>query len=316
MTGPNAPDFSFSDLVAGYVTGYDPERRLVDLHTSGGTAVRVRLDGVTAAEFLRNLGEPYVDASGHLDDMLTAGPPAVRYGVFYPESARPASTPAARASSAARRRLQLRGPELVGQAARRDRRVLPAGAVRRGPDRLPQLPDDAPARRRQDRQLPPGDRHHLPPGLRLRLRLPADRRRALPGSRREGHRVPARPHALLRPGREHRLLVPRHRRRRATASSKVFASEFGDDYDAIPAYEQIYALAGPIQTYRITGDPRILRRRRATRSTCSTGSTWTASRAATSRTSTRSRSTRERVARAPTARRRTGTRSATTPRPT
>ncbi len=40
---------------------------------------------------------------------------------------------------------------------------------------------------------------------------------------------------------------------------KVFASEFGDDFDAIPAYEQIYALAGPIQTYRITGDPQILR---------------------------------------------------------
>ncbi|MAT38372.1 MAG: N-acyl-D-glucosamine 2-epimerase [Ectothiorhodospiraceae bacterium] len=39
---------------------------------------------------------------------------------------------------------------------------------------------------------------------------------------------------------------------------KVFASEFGDDFNAIPAYEQIYALAGPIQTYRITGDPRIL----------------------------------------------------------
>ncbi|HEY4025259.1 MAG TPA: AGE family epimerase/isomerase, partial [Candidatus Dormibacteraeota bacterium] len=39
---------------------------------------------------------------------------------------------------------------------------------------------------------------------------------------------------------------------------KIFASEFGDDYEAIPAYEQIYALAGPIQTYRVTGDPRIL----------------------------------------------------------
>ncbi len=40
---------------------------------------------------------------------------------------------------------------------------------------------------------------------------------------------------------------------------KIFASEFGDDYDGIPAYEQIYALAGPIQTYRITGDPKILK---------------------------------------------------------
>ena len=41
--------------------------------------------------------------------------------------------------------------------------------------------------------------------------------------------------------------------------TKVFSSEFGDDFDAIPAYEQIYALAGPIQTYRITGDPLILK---------------------------------------------------------
>ncbi len=44
-----------------------------------------------------------------------------------------------------------------------------------------------------------------------------------------------------------------------TREDKIFASEFGDDYDAIPAYEQIYALAGPIQNYRITGDPRILK---------------------------------------------------------
>jgi len=40
---------------------------------------------------------------------------------------------------------------------------------------------------------------------------------------------------------------------------KIFTSEFGDDYDAIPMYEQIYALAGPIQTYRVNGDPSILR---------------------------------------------------------
>jgi len=39
---------------------------------------------------------------------------------------------------------------------------------------------------------------------------------------------------------------------------KVFASEFGDDYFAVPMYEQIYALAGPTQTYRINGDQSIL----------------------------------------------------------
>ena len=38
---------------------------------------------------------------------------------------------------------------------------------------------------------------------------------------------------------------------------KIFASEFGDDYNAIPCYEQIYALAGLTQVYRITGDPKL-----------------------------------------------------------
>lgn len=39
---------------------------------------------------------------------------------------------------------------------------------------------------------------------------------------------------------------------------KLLTSEFGDDYDSLPMYEQIYALAGPTQTYRITGDSKIM----------------------------------------------------------
>jgi mannose/cellobiose epimerase-like protein (N-acyl-D-glucosamine 2-epimerase family) len=39
---------------------------------------------------------------------------------------------------------------------------------------------------------------------------------------------------------------------------KLFTSEFGDDYDAVPMYEQIYALTGPAQTLRVTGDQRIV----------------------------------------------------------
>jgi len=40
--------------------------------------------------------------------------------------------------------------------------------------------------------------------------------------------------------------------------TKLLTSEFGDDYDSIPMYEQIYAMAGPTQTYRATGDKSIL----------------------------------------------------------
>jgi hypothetical protein len=46
---------------------------------------------------------------------------------------------------------------------------------------------------------------------------------------------------------------------RGATEKKLFTSEFGDDYEAIPAYEQIYALTGPTQTFRITGDRRIAR---------------------------------------------------------
>ncbi len=51
--------------------------------------------------------------------------------------------------------------------------------------RLRQLPHHHQADRREGKgQLPPGDRHHLAPGLRFRLGLHADRRRSLPGGRR------------------------------------------------------------------------------------------------------------------------------------
>ena len=58
-------------------------------------------------------------------------------------------------------------------------------------------------------------------------------------------------------------------------------------------YEQIYALAGPTQTYRDHRRPADPAATSRAPSSCSTGSTSTGTRAATSRTSTRSRSTRE-----------------------
>ena len=126
-----------------------------------------------------------------------------------------------------------------------------------GDDRLLRLPHADHARGRQAAGHAAGDRHDLAPRLRLRDRVPADRRGPLPRGRREGHRVPARPHAHGRRGRGHRLLGARRSTPPAARRRRSSRSEFGDDYDAIPAYEQIYALAGPTQTFRVTGDPRI-----------------------------------------------------------
>ena len=74
------PDFTWSDTISGYVTGYDAAASTVELATSDQRTFRVELDGSTAAEFLRNLGEPYVDASGHLADLLVPGQYVIAYG--------------------------------------------------------------------------------------------------------------------------------------------------------------------------------------------------------------------------------------------
>lgn len=44
-----------------------------------------------------------------------------------------------------------------------------------------------------------------------------------------------------------------------TKEYKIFSSQFGDDFDAISAYEQIYSLAGLSLIYRVTRDPRLLK---------------------------------------------------------
>ena len=67
------PDFTWSDTISGYVTRYDAAASTVELATSDQRRFRVELDGSTAAEFLRNLGEPYVDADVVVDgvDLVT-----------------------------------------------------------------------------------------------------------------------------------------------------------------------------------------------------------------------------------------------------
>ena len=262
---------------------------------------------------------PYIDATGQMRDMLEPGRYLFAYGIFYPRGRRRTSSrPSTSSSSGAPRdEFVLRDAGLVGQADPPDRRLLlTARSSADGEIDFRDYRTQHRPRRATRSSDAPGDRHDLAPGLRLRLGVPDDRRGPLPRSRREGHRVPARAHALRRHERGHRLLVPRASTSTGGNEQKILASEFGDDYDAIPAYEQIYALAGPTQTYRITGDPRILERHRHDASTCSTTSSATRSRAATSRTSTRHVRSASRVARPATGRARTGTRSATTRRPT
>ena len=81
----NAMNFTFSDTVAGYVTEFDREAGTYIVKTSDDRLYTIKLKGNTYAQLIRNLGDPYRDATGQMRDMLTPGRFLFTYGIFYPE---------------------------------------------------------------------------------------------------------------------------------------------------------------------------------------------------------------------------------------
>ena len=75
--------FSFSDTIAGYVTGFDRRERRLGLRTSDGREFQVYLTPTTYGRFTRNLGEVYADATGRFGELLSEGQFLYAYGIFY-----------------------------------------------------------------------------------------------------------------------------------------------------------------------------------------------------------------------------------------
>src|SRR5579871_1030664 len=81
----NEINFTFSDTIAGYVTASDPGQGTFSLKTPGGKEFQGKLTAATFAEFTRNLGESYSDATGQMRDLLKPGAYVFAYGIYYPE---------------------------------------------------------------------------------------------------------------------------------------------------------------------------------------------------------------------------------------
>ncbi len=257
----NALDFTFSDLVAGYVTGFDAATDRFTLQTSDGRPYAVGLTPNTYAEVIRNLGEGFKDATGAIQQMLVPGRFVFAYGVFYPDG--PHGTLqfdakhlvfAGRTESAWEFEKQDWWINQIRQLAdfyiaaefpdgtidyREYRTNLgitggQAGNGRQECDTISRLVygfASAYLLTGEERYLEAADKGTR--YLRDHLRFVDT-----------GQDICYWYHAIdIKPG---------------GGEQKILASEFGDDYDALPCYEQIYALAGPVQTYRITGDPAIL----------------------------------------------------------
>ena len=252
-------DFVFSDTIAGYVRDVDQAARAFGLTTTDGRQFRVELTDTSYGEVLRNLGEPFTAPGRPLEELLTPGRYLFAHGIFYPESGG--------------HRFEAKHLVLVGQGPQEYRFEEPDWWI----DQIRSL-----AEFYIRAQFPDGVVDYR--GYRTHLTVEGQK---VDSTRQETDTISRMIYgfatAYLLTG-EDRYLEAAERgteylreHLRAVQEQegvaywyhavdvqggrvrKVLASQFGDDFDAIPAYEQIYALAGPVQTYRVTGDPRILR---------------------------------------------------------
>ena len=251
-----------SDTYAGVVTGAGPGgaegTREFTLRTAGGAEVTIEVNDMTSAELLHNLDEPYTDAGDHLDSVLEPGRYLLVQTIGYP---RPDGSEV----------LEAKHVILVG-------RQTGDFAFEQANWWTQELDAIAAFYRRAQFGKGPIDYRQYRTMIRLG------------GEKTDSHvqetdtisrMVYGMASAYMLTGNEEYLEIAETGTRylrdhmkfidsendvvywyhgvriEGDTERKLFTSEFGDDYDAVPMYEQIYALAGPTQTYRITGDPRI-----------------------------------------------------------
>ncbi len=251
--------FTFSDTIAGYVTAAkDTSDGTFGVKTSDGREFQVKLTDVTYAEVIRNPSEPYQDPGAPIQSLLTPGRFVFAYGIFYPEGSDYT--------------FEAKRLVLVGRTADGWRFESSDWWINQIKD-LAKFYFNA--------QFPDGVIDYR--NYRTQLTLEGQK---IPSTRQETDTISRMVYgfasAYLLTGEDRYLQAAekgteylREQMRAIDEEEKIvywyhaadiqgdhkrniFASENGDDYNAIPAYEQIYALAGPIQTYRATGDPRIL----------------------------------------------------------
>jgi mannose/cellobiose epimerase-like protein (N-acyl-D-glucosamine 2-epimerase family) len=257
----NTLDFTFSDLVAGYVTSYDPDSDVVELSTSDGRPYSVTLTSTTVAEMLRNLGEGYNDATAQLRGLMQPGRFIHVYGTFYPSEPNGTAFEAkhvmlfGRAADEYRFESQdwwLRQIRMIADFYLESE--FGAGATsfdyRGYRTDLSTLGSKTQSTRQETDTI-------------SRLVYGLATAHLLSGKQSYLDAAVAGAHYMI----DHLCCVDRNQQiaywyHGITVSPdgterKIFASEFGDDFNAIPCYEQIYALAGLTQVFRLTGDPKI-----------------------------------------------------------
>ncbi|MCW5205397.1 AGE family epimerase/isomerase [Desulfobulbus sp. F5] len=261
----NKINFEFSDTISGYVSSFDRGSDIFTLKTSDDREYAVKFSSSTDAWIANNLNEPRQKCGEQMRDMLEAGRHIFVYGIFYPET----------------NGYAIEAQYLVFSGARLDEYLFEkqdwwVKQIHAIADfYLKAQFGDGPVdyknyrtiitldgKKQQDNYKQETDTiSRLVYGFASAYMLTGDER-FLEGAEKGTEYL-----------REHMRFVDMDEGVtywyhgidvQGKRETKILASGFYDDFDTIPAYEQIYALAGPVQTYRVTGDPRILEDARQT----------------------------------------------------
>jgi mannose/cellobiose epimerase-like protein (N-acyl-D-glucosamine 2-epimerase family) len=255
-------DFTVSDLIAGYVIRYDSTRDAFGLKTSDGREFLVNLTPTAHdyVEIVHNLGENYQNAADKLKEMLVPGRYLFVYGIFYPDG------------PSDEHGFEAKHIVFLGTGVEEYRFEEQDWWI----SQIRQLAEFYLKAEFDDGEI---DYRKYRTNLSLTGQREGERQEADTISR----LVYGFASAYLMTGEDRYLeaaqkgtdyLREKMQKRDKNkdvclwyhavdikedgTEQKIFASEFGEDKGAVPCYEQIYALAGPMQTYRVTGDPRIL----------------------------------------------------------
>ena len=259
----NQIDFSFSDLLAGYITECDYNlgvSGIFQVKTSDNRLFEVFTTSNTYAEMVRNLGEPYYDCTGQMQSMFIPGQYLFAYGNFYPES-RSYKFEAKHIVFLGRTENEyfFEKPDWWVKQVKQLADFYLKSQFVNGEIDYRQYRTDLSlvgAKKKLSNRQETDTISRMVYGFATAYMMTGDDR-YLEAAEKGSEYLRAHMRFLDRSEGiaywYHGIDVEAD-----GSEQKIFASEFGDDYDAIPAYEQIYALAGLTQTYRITGDATIL----------------------------------------------------------
>ncbi len=257
----NNMQFEFSDTISGYVTNYDREKKVFEIKTMDERKFQVKLTKNTYARGPRNLGESYCDFTGKINNLLKEGQYLSTIGIFYPEEGKhnfeakvlifPGEgtekyefeedpgwwTKQAKNIADFFIQAQFGGADKIDYRNYRTFLTLTGG-------------------QKGDFRQETDTISRLVYGFASTFMLTGEDRFLEAAEKGVEY---LRNHMRFYDVDENIIYWYHGIDIRGEKEHKIFASEFGDDYDAVPMYEQIYALAGPTQTYRLNGDPAIMK---------------------------------------------------------